>query len=285
MGKKYHEKNYDRKTYKNIYDLYKKGKYLRAKKYLFEYLEKYPQSIEAKSLLSRILIMLQEYDEAEKLLNYCIEKHSQHIVFLHELLILYMEKEEYEKAYECHKKIDLNKYNKLKKLSTTRLSTINALLCSKLNIPYQEDQKDRYIINQYKKYDEEKAIKHIQERHYLNINENLETNDYYFYEPEQIREIFEKVTKNIEEKAQKEPRLDVVDYYYFYEENIGKSTSGYTDILKVVTIKNSNKIITMYPVKNGNIDIINELEERKEYSSGKIKQRKSQIDKFYEKYK
>ena len=90
MRKKYHKKNYAEETYHNIYELYQKGKYIKAKKYLFEYLEKYPYSIDAKSLLSRILIMLQEYDEAEKLLKYSMRKYPQHIVFIHELLVLYM---------------------------------------------------------------------------------------------------------------------------------------------------------------------------------------------------
>ena len=47
------QKKYDDVAYKNIQKLYINKKYQTAKKYLIEYVEKYPQDVSAKSLLSK----------------------------------------------------------------------------------------------------------------------------------------------------------------------------------------------------------------------------------------
>ena len=283
MKKNKKKKIYDDAIYNTIYDLYLKGKYNVAKRYLFEYLEKYPWNINAKILLSKVLMALKEYSEAEKLLKYCIDKYPKHYVFIQNLVYLYMELEEYEKAYDWYKKLDFEEYRKINDKNTSELAALHVFLQIKLG--------------QCKEYSEESAINHILERHVekegkqpnvwtkeLENGITLEEYIYLFEKHQDIKELIEKISKRIE-TAEKEPTIDIVDSYYFKYENIGKSQNTYTDILKVVTIKNTNKIITMFPCeKTENIKIINELEEKKEYRTNKVRTRKSQIDKFKERY-
>lgn len=281
MTKEMKVKKYDKIAYEKIYELYKKGKVNQAKQFIIEYIETYPTDVNSKILLSKILIALKEYKEAEKFLEYCMKKYPEYIIFKQNMVYLYIELEEYEKAYEIYTKINFEKYEQINKKSTIELATLHALLYTKLNI--RTNQKEGYLVNQYKNYDKKMAIKHICINH---LNNKKSKNDYMFFkDKEEIEELLEKVEKRIEKNAQKEQRLDVVDYYNFKCENIGISQAGYTDILKVVTIKNTNNIITMYPIKKESAVIINELEEAREYTSGKIRKRTSQIDKFKQKYK
>lgn len=275
------DKKYDSEAYKKIYELYKKGKVSQAKEFIIEYIEMYPADISSKILLSKIMIGLKEYEEAEKFLLYCINKYPEHIIFRQNMVYLYTELEEYEKAYKVYKTIDFKEYKKINKKSAKELTTLHALLCVKQNIKTSE--RPGYLVNQYKDYNEEEALKHICNNHLKNTK--LKSDYVFNRNEEEIREIMKKISIRIEEDARKEQKLDVVDYYNFKCEAIGTSKNGYTNVLKVVTIKNTNKIITMYPVNKNNAAIINSLEKEHEYTSGKVLKRTSQIDKFKQKYK
>lgn len=291
MKPKKRDKNkyYDDKAYNDIFKLYLNGKYSVAKRYLFEYLEIYPDNINAKILLSRVLMALKEYSEAEKLLKYCIKKYQKHYVFVQNLVYLYLELEKYSEAYACYKKIDFDEYRKVNDKNTSELAALNVYLQIKLG--KQPSDKEGYLGTQYKKYSKDLAVEHIKEKHVENgKNENMvqstshEEPTYFFEKNQDIKELLEQIETRII-TAKKEPILDIVDIYYFKSENIGKYQDRYTDIIKVVTIKNTNQIITMFPIeKRTSINIINDLIEPEEYRTNKIRTRKTQIEKFNERY-
>lgn len=84
--------------------------------------------------------------------------------------------------------------------------------------------------------------------------------------------------------------MDFSDIYIFRIKDIGYNpyTDEYTDYLKVITLPNEPKIMTMFPVDSSKYNNwnINELysEVNEEYTSGKVRTRISQIDKFNKRY-
>lgn len=280
-------KRWDDIAFKNIQKLYANRKYQTAKKYLIEYVENYPQDISAKSLLSKILIQLEEYEEAEVLLKNCIKHHPEHMVFVKNMIILYMEQEEYEKAYKYYKQLDYDICIELNERFTAKLIVLRVLLWHKLNLDYKMSKEEGYLLKQYKEYNKDLALDHICENHLESEKNKIDIDkNYLFYKSkEEIEELYDKASIAIKTGAKRLPKLDMLDFYDFKYKEAGKNNNEYTNAFRVVTIKNTNQIITMYPVNDKYTKIINNLEEKEEYTTGKARTRKSQIDKFYEKYK
>lgn len=264
-------------AYHDICKMIEEGKYNKGKKCLLEYLDEYPYNVKAKILLIKTFCLLNEIEEAEKLLEYSLEVHYDIPIFNVLAAILYYSKEDYQKAYEHYEKIDFNEYKKADPSKAGEIYRLGIIIYEKVGIEADLLIKDSYLTKQYMEYDEDKALEYIKK----NFKKGKSTFNY----EEDIEKLFQTVRNKINEDAAETPTFDTLDLYYFKKKNVGKRNNNSTDILEVRTIKNTDQIITMFPVENKKNIIINELNDEKRYTTGIQRTRKSQIEKFNEKYK
>ena len=109
-----------------------------------------------------------------------------------------------------------------------------------------------YKEEQYIKYDYNKALEHIKERHTSIDNNPNENTTSIFYNHYDLEELFLSVSRNIEFKNREiKNKWDFSDTYIFYFKDIGRSEKGLSlNFFRVATIPNTNKIITMFPTFN-----------------------------------
>lgn len=132
-------------------------------------------------------------------------------------------------------------------------------------------------------YSKEKAIEHIIESHGYNATEKAG----HFYENIDITDLYEKIQQEINNREDLiYIKLHLRREYHFHYKSIGRDYNDkQSEILTVITNDDMN-IVTMYP-NLCNLDVeINYLEflSTPEFKSKKIRKRKSQIEKFNQKY-
>lgn len=138
-------------------------------------------------------------------------------------------------------------------------------------------KEERYFIKQIVDYNEELALEHIKEEHIYCTGNNK------FKEDFPVEEIYYKLRAIL-------PLEDnfissaTSTFYIFKYNKVGILNNKLSDYLKVVTLSNSNDIITMYPFYNLEKFTHTELNPEKEETITLSRTRKSQIDKFNQKY-
>ena len=103
-----------------------------------------------------------------------------------------------------------------------------------------------YFYSQMIDYNEEKAIEHIK----LHLDENDEKQNHSIYtEDVNIEKLYEKAKIKITNINPS--RVAILDKYIVECDNIiGKTNGEEVDCLQVITLPNTNNIITMYPTYN-----------------------------------
>lgn len=202
------------------------------------------------------------------------------------LVILLSKKGRYEEAYSYLKHIDLKKL-----MENTRVAYKNARkMINFLNKKLSKDESvyDLTVYQELQSYDcnIERAKEHIISKH----NVLLQDYNYSFLlSEEKLSELYDLINRAIL-ISEKTFDMDFSDIYIFRIKDIGYNpyTDEYTDYLKVITLPNEPKIMTMFPVDSSKYNNwnINELysEVNEEYTSGKVRTRISQIDKFNKRY-
>lgn len=144
-------------------------------------------------------------------------------------------------------KINLNKL----KLDSADLMHLNQYLKYKLGIlSFENISKDNYFLLQSINYSKEKAIQHIS-RH---LDENDRKRKHSTFKKNiDIELLYNEISLLIREKSPY--AFSLVDKYcVLCRENIGFSEGVETNKINVITIPNTKKIITMYPI-NSNFEI------------------------------
>lgn len=103
------------------------------------------------------------------------------------------------------------------------------------------------------KYDHKKALEHITLRHTSKNNIPTKDTGTIFYNKYDLEELFLAISRNIEfEKREIKLNWDFSDTYIFRFANIGISDydGRKLNFIRVATIPNTNKIITMFPTYN-----------------------------------
>ena len=201
-------------------------------------------------------------------------------------MILLSKKGRYEEAYSYLKHIDLKKL-----MENTRVAYKNARkMINFLNKKLSKDESvyDLTVYQELQSYDcnIERAKEHIISKH----NVLLQDYNYSFLlSEEKLSELYDLINRAIL-ISEKTFDMDFSNIYIFRIKDIGYNpyTDEYTDYLKVITLPNEPKIMTMFPVDSSKYNNwnINELysEVNEEYTSGKVRTRISQIDKFNKRY-
>lgn len=266
-----------------------RGNLKEAKYYYEKMLEINPEDFMALYAISSIEIRRKNYDEAEKIyfkiLNLTknmdleserVKKNRMKKLALTSLMRLEIKKENYHKAYEYLAEIasldfivpnDINRENLYLK---HKLGLLNKEKIDLETLTYFE----RQTIN----YSEETAIKHVS--FHKEEAENKRKHSI-FKEGTDFTELFKIVKEKIKnEEAQNFTISD--NYVLIMDEILGTLNGVETNKLKVVTQINTKNIITMYLLPP-HYEEINEVVKENEYK-GFQRKRKSQIDKFNQKY-
>lgn len=171
--------------------------------------------------------------------------------------------ERYEDAYKLlnTKKID----NFVDKNSINKYRCLKLYLENKLEIS-SELEPNSYIEKQIKNYDFLRTINYILNQNYyrpyqINLGEKLTE--------EELFDFIVMLDDEIRNKV-KTYRDDICDAYYFRLKDIGISQEESTDVFAVLTIKNTNNIIDIFPVTEKNRYRINELGEKRKRVKNKL---------------
>ena len=265
---------------------------LKAKTEFEEYMMQYPLDYSAQTLYVSVLIRLQQFELAEKVLDeveFRMKKDGKFqlyekkknldetsVVFCRSALLCHQQK--YSELYEYLLKLKFD----LKKL---KIETLLVYLKKKLGLLNMEKEKAPcYLVGQIIDYSEDEMKEHIKS-HFAcfndtteEINESLFTNDFPF------EKVLEEIKKNIPSKIKICNGL-YDDTYIFKFDNCGKHRYKPVHYFKVICFENSNQIITIYPSPNcENLPCIDLNYIKQQEETQKIKTI-SQRDKFLRRYK
>ena len=265
-------------------------------KILFEdYFNRYPNDYASYPYYASLLINMGQFDKASRILDFVEQQYSSNIRFMSEddkvnfirnnicfaRLRLFSYRGQYDKFLEfyqahSHEILFSNPYLNqalfLAKLKTNQLSD--------LSMEYKT-----YIYRQMVEYQEDDFLHHIK-KHFSQFQvEGVEPDVCLFSEDFPFQDVFSEVKKYI--PSSKKTFSNFIDnVYIFCYDGCGKVHNRMQDFFKVVTFHNSQKFITMYPsvdcarLPYVDLNYIN----YRDNSRGLVK-KKSQIDKFYDKYK
>ena len=275
---------------KNIHNLIIDKKIKLARIYLEEYKTKYDSS---HVLCKRYDAFLKAY---EGYIEEAIEIFKENLLVdsdkysnsddAYYLVTLLIKEGRYEEAYSYIKYIDFKQLVGNTKVAFKNATRIVNFLNKILN--KDGDVYDLSVYQELQSYDcnIERAKEHIISKH----NVLLQDYNYSFLlSEEKLSELYDLINRAIL-ISEKTFDMDFSDIYIFRIKDIGYNpyTDEYTDYLKVITLPNEPKIMTMFPVDSSKYNNwnINELysEINEEYTSGKVRTRISQIDKFNKRY-
>lgn len=207
------------------------------------------------STLANIYTQRGELKEALEILK---SQDSNYFCVFKSLSEVYIKLEKYDKLYNLWKKSknrnfqDLKREKDLKKAEQylKREQVFLKLFVNKrIETPKELDYKEQ----QYVKYDHKKALEHITLRHTSKNNIPTKDTGTIFYKKYDLEELFLAISRNIEfEKREIKLNWDFSDTYIFRFANIGISDydGRKLNFIRVATIPNTNKIITMFPTYN-----------------------------------
>lgn len=210
---------------------------------------------EVAALLAVIYTQRGELKEALEILK---SQDSNYFCVYKSLSEAYIKLEKYDKLYNLWKKNinrnfqDLKREKDLKKTEQylKRVQVFLKLFVNKrIETPKELDYKEQ----QYGKYDHKKALEHITLRHTSKNNIPTKDTGTIFYNKYDLEELFLAISRNIEfEKREIKLNWYFSDTYIFRFANIGISDydGRKLNFIRVATIPNTNKIITMFPTYN-----------------------------------
>ena len=259
LGTGYAKDGYLAYQSQQIEQLLTNGKYEQAKRYVYELLELFPDDNMTNRQLGVILMVEKKYEEA---LN-ALKRADEEIVFLI-LAKLYLKLDKDDSLYQLYLKYFQKDHAlglEMNDDSYTKYCNMQLYLKSR----YEEVDRHKefgYFRRQLISYDEKEAINHIIDRHTLNMECSC------FDSEIDVEKLFYQMKNRINDvKDHAFLGRDTIEMYQFFYPNCGISIKGnLSSYLKVITLINTNQIITMYPtgyLKQIDVCVLKEKEEGK----------------------
>lgn len=188
--------------------------------------------------LGKVYIHLGDYDKAKEYFKSILEIKND-LYAINELFFLCMKNEQYDKALEYLKQLSEDgfiKHDQLKKY----LFYIKA----KMNKIDKKTRVKGYLDNQIVNFNRKEAINHI--KRHLDEN-NKKVKHAMFFNKINISKLYKTIEKDLNDLM---PHTFNICDKYIYDAgiDIGIIDDKKTSFLKVVTVCNTNNIITMYPI-------------------------------------
>ena len=244
------------------------------------YIDKYPLDMTAYIYYSQILIDINNFESAEKVIDYMDEmfptvKDDRAVFNKFRLLCL---SEKYEEAKEFY---DEYKYDLLN--VDPKIDLFETIYETKNDNELKRSLFNRYVVNQIIDYQDDSFIDHIK-KHLADYNKDFEQPN-----PALFNADFplEKVLNEIRTLIPNDKSTNFSFYnnfYVFKYDNVGRLNNKPVDYIRVVVINGTDEIITMYPMQHGDylpyidLNYLNTI-----YQKPKVKTL-SRVDKFYKKY-
>ena len=283
---------FDEWEFRRIVDLFFVDPYEAKERFLI-YFKKYPKDYLAYSYYAALLIILNQLDDAEKILKYVVSISSNDKDFCSLIernirlydniaitqLKLFLYQGRYEEAYQFF--LDHPEH-----FSHDNYYAFSLYCKKKLGLlTGKREDAGTYILKQIFEYRENDFIVHIQ-RHLADYNANLEhPNCSIFASDFPIFEILTEIKKYIP-SHQKINHGYYDNLYVFKYDSCGRDTNKIVDYFKILTFHDTSEFITMCPSLNSEhlpyIDL-NFLNKNHFNSQSRVK-KMSQIDKFNRKY-
>ena len=264
--------------YTRLVNLYKTGKYsnfLKASEKFMSYCDNGKKILLMRAKAYRELEM---YNEALNELSKAIKYKDNEYAML-ELYLLYYHLNMYNEALELLPML----YGK-EGIKGHSLAISELVMKKQLGMYCNFKMGDRcdMLKSQIQNYDSNLALEHISDH----ISSNEDNNQVYFNKNIDLEYLFNIIRNQIDNKNKANKR-DMLEVHYFSVSNIGSSAGDLYNFIKVVVVPNTNDIITMYPTNDVDAKHITVLKyEYDKLFKDKIStNKKSQIDKFYSKYK
>jgi len=258
-------------------------------KVLFErYLEKYPDDYSTYPYYCSVLMVLGEFEAAEKILNFvkdrisCNKKFNdpkkirifeQNIYFCQVKLLCYQKR--FKELYNLYKSNPMD-------LKNRDLNSVWFYVKRQLGL-LDEEKRDMnsYLFRQITKYDEEDFYDHISK--HLSDCDDIENKSTCVFVPNfPVKEVVEEMKKYI--PSDKKLYWGFYDnIYYFKYDGCGRDNTKLVNYIKVVCLDDTNNIITICPVVGSDNMPHIDLNYIKKEEPVKVKV-KSQIDKFNQRY-
>lgn len=253
-----------------------------------DYNEKYEEDYYGYCCTAQLMLDLKLIEETEKYLNTIkpgtiifskclVKKNIDEIKTMKyyynlNLLRLKIYQNKYEEAYQL-----LPKCKKLKEKAKPTYMGIKNYLELYFGIDKVSSDLDGYLKSQIRNYNKDKFLEHIKKHNY---NENQKSYFNSDFDSEKIVLEIEKLLPN-DKHTNRENYIG--NNYIFKYDNCGYIKNTRTNYFEVITLKDTNKLITMYPCDYGkNYDYI-DINYLKEEKKSNVK-RLSQIEKFNKKY-
>lgn len=272
---------YHDKYFQKIITLYKENQFEKAIYEFNKYIKTYPSDLCAYVYYADAYIKLGNFEKAEEILKNAVISKGTSLESKEELTMIKVKllccQEKYQECLEllCANIDVFKKHN-------WGYEYIVIYLKKKLNKLDSSDYNnflEKYLCSQIISYNEEKAIEHIK-KHIIN-SDNFDNSKVLFVDDFPIEEIYFKLRKMLPLECKIYNDIICNVYFFKYESN-GHVNSKLVDYFAVVTIKDTNNIITMYPYENREkrecINLTPPIED-----IPKVK-KISQIDKFNQRY-
>ena len=281
-----HRKNYNKTLKYNSHTLYHIAKHIKYNPYyalarLEEYLETFYEDYYGYICYIKTLIDIGDFEEAIPIIEFVESAFPDKLdsnLYYHKLrLCTFLE--DYETAYQIY-----TNYKEEFLSIDNRISIFEVIYNKKVydNIE-RSSTPSRYLYNQIVEYRHDDFINHIS-KHLANNNRNTKSpNPTIFNVDFPINEIITEL-KSIIPNDNRTYFNFAENFYVFKYNNNGKIDNKNADYFRVVTLHNTNELITMYPMKSGavlpytDLNYLNNAENKPKVRS------LSRTEKFNQKY-
>ncbi len=222
--------------------------------------------------LGLINFKINNFEDAKKNFNICVENNLNNSNFAElQLIFIDIKQNNIKEAYSKFK--ELTKLNFFTNGNFYIGSLLSAYLSTYYNVDFKIDN-HAYSIKQILNYSEEETRKHILQ-HTIEMGENHSL----YNENIDIDELIHYTKSNLNEDTYNGNNF--FDEYIIGYENVGVSNGVVQNYIRVITIPNTDKIITVYPFSEYKIETEDKI--YPEYSTKKYV-KVSQIEKFCNRY-
>ncbi|MBQ6546867.1 MAG: hypothetical protein IJL74_02585 [Bacilli bacterium] len=245
---------------------------------LEDYLYEYHNDYYAYTYYVKLLIDLGNLEEAESMISFLEttfpKQIEDNLIFAKVRLLMFTGR--FEEAFDLY-----NNYKEMLDSNGSAIIAIETMYEKMVKDNFFEGPSGSYLRNQIVDYDYDAFLNHIQ-KHTADYNSSLDKPNPVIFSPDfPLDKVFEEINKII--PNDKCTYFSVYyNFYVFKYDGNGRINNKLANYFRVVTLHNTNEIITMYPMDHGAllpyIDL-NYLKEEK--PSVKVM---SRVDKFYKKY-
>ena len=275
-------KGYNKRDYEEIVSLFKKNRFKECLELVEDYINEYPNDIKLYGYYVRLLTMFGHFEKTELFIRKNIDKipetNTIHKIMLRNWMYSYSYRGNYDEAYdmlECYKDLFTKEgwdYTYYKLFLKSRLGMLSTKDLS-------DAEMNRYVFRQIATYKEHIMLSMVNNIHYNGQIKDSILNCY-FYEDNNPEKLLEIIKANLNDAPFTYQDGYGASYIFKYD-NVGKINNKNVNYILVVTMIDTNDIITFEPYCNIEnapfIDITPELEE------SNVK-KLSRIDKFNQKY-